>query len=538
MTPLEEDDGGMAAGARSNGAPPSARASATRAAEVERKYAVDQATILPALAHLSGVASTGQQATLDLAATYFDTEALDLTRHEMTLRRRTGGHDAGWHLKLGVDSQSRTELRQPLGRAVKTPPAALVATVRAVVRDVPLLPVATVRTHRLEYDLLGAAGEVLATICDDEVHAERLVGAPFIQDWREWEVELVNGDSRLFDALDAELTGAGARRVKGGSKLKAALGDGLPRADTAVARRGLKRATTTEFLASQLAEQLAAVHRQDLRIRSGETTSVHQLRIAARRLRSALTTCRPLLDVAAVDPVRAELKWLGASLAPARDAQVMHEQLRALLDEEAPELVMGPVVRRLDIHLRGMAEQGQRTAQEALGSDRYLRLLDMLDDLVGDPPVARRSGSRATTVVPRLLQRDAKRLRRAVRAIDDARDADERDVAFHEARKKAKRLRYAAQAAVPLFGTPAKRLATSAKGLQTALGDRQDSVVARHLLRDLAAQAFLNGENGFTFGRLHARVEQLGQDAEHRFAALWREVPHRGIRRRLRKRTP
>jgi CHAD domain-containing protein len=505
---------------------------------VERKYAVDSATLLPAFAHVSGVASTGQQATLDLAATYFDTEVFDLTRHEMTLRRRTGGHDAGWHLKLGVDSESRTEVRHPLGRAVKTAPAALVATVRAVVRDRPLLPVATVRTHRLEYDLLDAAGEVLATICDDEVHAERLVGSPLVQNWREWEVELVNGDARLFDALDAELTGAGARRVKGGSKLKAALGDGQPRPDTAATPKRLKRASTTEFLVSQLAEQLAAVQRQDLRIRSGETTSVHQLRIALRRLRSALTTYRPLLDPAAVDPVRAELQWLGASLAPARDAQVMHERLRALLDEEAAELVMGPVVRRMDLHLRGLAEQGRQTAQEALESDRYLRLLDALDDLVDHPPVARLGGSRAAKVVPRLLQRDAKRVRRTVRAIDEARDADQRDVAFHEARKKAKRLRYAAQAAVPLFGAPAKRLATSAKGIQTALGDRQDSVVARHLLRDLAAQAYLNGENGFTFGRLHARVEGQSHDAEQRFFALWREVPHRGVRRRLRKRTP
>jgi CHAD domain-containing protein len=185
-----------------------------------------------------------------------------------------------------------------------------------------------------------------------------------------------------------------------------------------------------------------------------------------------------------------------------------------------------------------MAEQGWRTAQEALASERYLRLLDALDNLVDHPPVARRSGSRAKKVVPPHLQRDAKRLRRAVRAIDEARDAVERDVAFHEARKKAKRLRYSAQAAVPLFGAPAKRLATSAKGVQTVLGDRQDSVVGRHLLRDLASQAYLNGENSFTFGRLHARVERLGQDAEQRFAALWREVPHRGIRGRLGKRTP
>lgn len=503
-----------------------------RAAEVERKYAVDAAMIVPTLTHLPGVASTGQQTTSDLVATYFDTESLDLTCHQTTLRRRTGGHDAGWHLKLGVDTDHRTELRLPLGRAVKTVPAELLAPVRSVVRDRTLQPVATVRTHRLEYDLLAASGDVLATVCDDQVHAERLVGSPLVQDWREWEVELVDGDQQLFEAIEAALTSAGAIRVRAGSKLKAALGDAVPNPPT-VARAG-KRATVSELLTSHLAQQRTAVQREDFRVRSGQTASVHQLRIAVRRLRSALTTYRPLLDPEVIDPVRGELRWLGAALAPARDAQVMHERLRAMLDGEVPELVLGPVVRRLDTHLRGLADEGSEKAREALDSERYLRLLDALDALVDHPPVVRRGDSKAAKAAPRLLERDAKRLRRAVRAVDQASDAHARDLAFHEARKKAKRLRYAAQAAAPVLGGPSKRLAKAAKGVQTALGDRQDSVVARELLRDLAAQSYLHGENGFTFGRLHARVEQQGREAERRFAALWPDVPQRGIRKGLR----
>lgn len=173
----------------------------TRQREVERTYAAPAAGALPALTGLPGVAA-GQQSTADLVATYLDTVNLDLARHRTSLRRRTGGEDAGWHLKLGIDKDKRTEVQHPLGDEADGVPSALLDPVRAIVRDHPLVPVATVRTHRLQYDLCDAAGDTLAQVCDDQVSAERLVGPPLVQEWREWEVELGDGRHGLFKAVE------------------------------------------------------------------------------------------------------------------------------------------------------------------------------------------------------------------------------------------------------------------------------------------------------------------------------------------------
>src|SRR3954452_1640911 len=150
--------------------------------EVERKYDIDPATILPTLADLDGVSSMSQASEQELEAVYFDTAELDLARHGTTLRRRTGGDDAGWHLKLPRTGDTRIELHRPLGRARRVPEQ-LLLPVRPLVRDRQLVPVARVHTRRREHTLLGAEGIALARVCDDQVYAERLHGPSQTPAW-------------------------------------------------------------------------------------------------------------------------------------------------------------------------------------------------------------------------------------------------------------------------------------------------------------------------------------------------------------------
>jgi len=157
-------------------------AGTSRHQEVERKFEPGPAVVLPSLADVEGVSAVGQPAEAQLDAVYFDTGDLDVAQHGVTVRRRTGG-DAVWHLKLPEGQDARTEVRLPLGRATKTVPAP--------VRDRRLTPVARVRNRRLEYPVLGSDAVVLATVCDDEVEAERLRAPGGVHAWREWEVELV-----------------------------------------------------------------------------------------------------------------------------------------------------------------------------------------------------------------------------------------------------------------------------------------------------------------------------------------------------------
>ena len=497
-------------------------------AEVERTYEVAQDAVLPSLTGALDGLSMGQSTEVTLDAVYFDTPDLALARRGVTLRRRTGGDDAGWHVKLPVSGDERTEIRRPLGRATTTVPKSVLTPVRAWVRDRVPVPVASVSTRRLERALTDGAGVVLATLCDDEVRAVRLVGERLEQAWREWEVELDAGGDDLLDAVGERLLGAGAEPSHTSSKLRRALGDLAPeREPNAAPTAG---ASAREVFVAELEDRVSRLHEQDAGLRAGEEDAVHKMRIATRRLRSALRTFKPLLVRERADHLAEELRWLGQQLAPARDAQVLRERLLAAVAEQPGELVMGRVAARIRADLRAAERAGRTSALAALDGERYFRLLDDLDSFATAPPfVAARDGS-AASELPRLLERDAKRVRRAVADVETAEGDEERDAALHEVRKKAKRLRYAAELATPVLGKRAKRLGRRARRVQKALGRHQDTVVARAYLREQGVRAHLDGENAFTYGRLHAREDAAAGEAVDDFVRAWAKVPAKDLR--------
>ena len=113
----------------------------SRYLEVERKFDVVESTVSPSFEGIAAVDHVEKSPTEWLDAVYFDTPSQDLARHKITLRRRTGGHDAGWHLKLPAGPDARTEVRAPLDTsdpaAENTVPSELLDVVLAIVRDRP-----------------------------------------------------------------------------------------------------------------------------------------------------------------------------------------------------------------------------------------------------------------------------------------------------------------------------------------------------------------------------------------------------------------
>jgi CHAD domain-containing protein len=500
--------------------------------EVERKYVVDDEAVVPLDDGPDG--SHWEAATsIELEAVYFDTADLDLLRRGVTLRRRTGGEDAGWHVKVPRSAGGRTELRHPLGRATRSVPATVLEPVRAIVRDRVLLPVATVATRRTAYPLVSGA-ELVATLCDDHVSAQSLLPDGGASAWREWELEVAEdvADPRaVLRAVQPSLKAAGARRSREPSKVHRALG--VEPGDRAAARStGAGPDDDMEsVLRTRLREQVAELQDQDAALRSGDPAAVHRMRIAARRTRAALTTCKPVLDEP-TDALREELRWLGLVLGPARDAQVMRARIRSSLEALPPELVLGPVRRRLDVELRTREREALAAAREALDSERYLHLLEELDDLTERLAVSARGRGPAAEVVGQLVRRDSRRLRRAVEAAGETGRGPDHDATLHEARKKAKRLRYAAELAAPVGSARTSKLVRRAKAVQDALGRHQDTVMARQALRDLGVKSFLEGENGFTFGLLHGLEQAEAQRWEARFEDAWAKVPRPGAARR------
>src|SRR5690349_17489582 len=163
--------------------------------ETERKYEAPADVELPDPGQLVDL-TVGSQDEVELDATYFDTPDLRLAQAGVTLRRRVGVDDAGWHLKLPIDADTRQELRMALGRSDSPPPARFLALTRVHTRGAALEPVATLVTRRRRWRLTDQGGAEQAELAEDRVHGVRLTPPPTELDWRELEVELVGDGSR------------------------------------------------------------------------------------------------------------------------------------------------------------------------------------------------------------------------------------------------------------------------------------------------------------------------------------------------------
>jgi CHAD domain-containing protein len=285
-----------------------------------------------------------------------------------------------------------------------------------------------------------------------------------------------------------------------------------------------KKPTAGAVVQARLATQAEELRALDPLVRSDTPDAVHRMRVAIRRLRSALATFRPLLDRSVSDPLRDELAWLAGVLGEARDTEVMHERLTAVLDAEPGETVRGGARGRVDADLDERYRRAREQALAALGSPRYRDLVARLDALVAAPPWTAAARRPARKVLRSRVAHDWRRLERRYAEATAAHDPADRALHLHETRKAAKRLRYAAETAVPVSGKKARRLVKRTKRLQTILGEHHDSVVTRAWLRDAADRTAAEGEDTFTFGVLHVREEQVAEQAEARLPKAWRKA--------------
>jgi len=256
-------------------------------------------------------------------------------------------------------------------------------------------------------------------------------------------------------------------------------------------------------------DQVAALHRWGRLVLRDEDDSVHQMRVTVRRLRSVLATYRPLLDAEWSEPLRVELKWLAALLGEVRDAEVLRRRLRRWAAEHGP----GPTsVDALRAALAERQAQGRARLLPELDGDRYRALIAGLAD-----------GLRWSEADPRKkalrkrLRRSWRRLAVAADAVGETDDTEERRRRLHEVRKKAKRVRYAAESLGGVFGKDAERLAKAAKSVQSTLGDLNDATVMIMTIGQVP-------EPDDAVRELLQVEEAAAEDAEERFASVWKKA--------------
>lgn len=443
----------------------------TRQTEIERKYDVTGDGSLPDLSGVEGVDTARTRDAVELEAVYVDTERDDLARAAITMRRRTGGKDEGWHVKLPAGA-GRTEVHAPLtdgtleGDEV-TPPGDLLDAVRAIVRGRALVPVARIRTRRTAVILSDASGAEVAEVADDAVTATDL-RTGLERAWHEVEAELlgVDGDGdgdgggqvesgsglrgdALLDAIERVLRGAGAVPSASRSKLARALGrddltdtggtdsgltdtgstdsgatdsrdaDSASRSKATGKARGRapKRGTALEAVAGSVRALTADLLAADPAVRSDDAGSVHEMRKVVRRLRSVLAAFRREVDREQADALRARLASLGGVLGAARDAEVRVARAAAAIDALPDAFVDRRMRARLVTNAKREYRRTHRRLVAFLSGPEYFALLDALDEFVADPRAGRRADRPAGKALRRALQREAERsLRRAGRA--------------------------------------------------------------------------------------------------------------------------
>ncbi|HEU4544138.1 MAG TPA: CYTH and CHAD domain-containing protein [Jiangellaceae bacterium] len=498
--------------------------------EIEHKFRVNGLFTLPDLGGVVG--SVEPRGTAELSSTYYDTADLRLARESIALRRRTGGYDDGWHLKLPVSATTpgvRDEIHVPLEPGSDDgPPDALVSYVRAVVRRAPLVPVASLRTRRTIYVLRDADGAQVAELVDDSVQvtgADGKVSSRF----RELELEERAGaSSEIIEKISRVLTDAGAVGGEFVAKVTRALGSEAT-APPEVPGHEFPRPKdpARPAIAAYLARHTRDLRAADLAVRRDAEDAVHQLRVAARRLRSGLRVFRPLLDRDWANRLRDELRWFASSLGRYRDTEVLLSRLapgRPTAAEPGRQVLRDRLTERMS--------EARTDALEVMESPRYLALHEALVAACASPVTTEDAELPCREVLPPLVAKAWRKFAAEVEALLSSESATPEgapDSRWHQVRIAAKRVRYAAEAVAPVLGKDAARFARQMAKVTEVLGDHQDAAQAAAIAEEFATSA--DAELAFALGVLCGAERAHVGSARARFAALWPKVNKEKLRR-------
>lgn len=488
--------------------------------EREVKLGVWPGFVLPDLRGALDGAAPDAPTERRLEAVYFDTPDLRLLRRGVSLRFRRGEEPREvWTAKLPERGPkigiSRREVSVP-ARAGSMP-TLLEDLVRGWALGAPLVPVARLRTLRSSTTLRRPDGEPLAVVDDDEVsilHRSR-VAARF----RELELELVDGaPSKLLERLAGRMRAAGAQPVDQMPKVVRALGPpALAPWDLAPPKLGPHPTTAELITAGLVASAARLVDHIAVVVLDEDPEGTHQARVGIRRLRSDQRTARSLLDPDVVRPLRDELRWLMGHLGEVRDLDVLLGRLRAdlgsldLVDRERAAVVLAAAADD-----RAVAYDRLRVA---LRTPRCAALLQDTAQVATAPPfTGRRPRRPASEVVPRLVRKPLRSLRREVEKQGDAPG----DEGLHRLRIKLKRVRYAAELATPVAGKQASRAAHGLAGVQDVLGDHHDACTASERLQALGDRTGPGG--AWAAGLLGGLQLAHAADDRERLWSVWEDA--------------
>ena len=455
--------------------------------EIELKFLCDPNDLGAVLA----AAPEGDDDSRELISVYFDTPELTLQKAGVSLRVRESRGRRVLTMKRG-EGLSREEYETPLeGDA---PPSEL-APLKAILSEgeaAALKPAFNVRVIRLQRLVRYGGAEIELALDQGEVTGGRRA-SPIC----EVELELKSGrPETLFDL---------ARHLGEFAPLylsfdtKSDRGQALVAEEPVESRRKSKvsldrRCTAAAAFQANARNAMAHIAANAAVLRETPSAeAVHQLRVAARRLRSALSVYRPVVDDADYANVKGELRWLAKAFDEARNLDVFAaEVLEPARAMEAPPGGLDALV----LAVARAQEASRKQARETASCARFRRL--MIDATGWAETGAWLRGEAAAeparAFAARTLQRRLHKLLKHGRRL-----ASRDDAARHQVRIEAKKLRYAAEGFSGLY--PEKkvdRFVEGLKALQDGLGQLNDIATAE----SVAGGLNLTPEAAFAAGDL------------------------------------
>jgi CHAD domain-containing protein len=449
---------------------------------------------------------------------HWDTTDLRLARWGVALEYSA---DFGWVLRLpptgeGMAAPDGAELHFDGG--AEHPPDHALDLVRVYARHEPVELVARLVTATEQTSLLDGEGAVLAQLVDDTISVYS--GPRITQRFRE--ITVLSESGPLLDRIATRFEAAGAQHARPRALVARALGlGGTPPPEIGVVTLA-GDATAGDVVRRALSSSVIRLLRHDPGVRLGiDAEDVHQARVATRRLRSDLRTFRPLLDAAWAEALRDDLRWLGGELGSVRDAEVLRDRLRSAAttlpapDRRAASVIVAP--------LAAQVRSARRHLLFAIDTDRYLDVIDHLVAATRSPVLTELAAEPARDVLPGLVRKPWRSLKSgAIGARGEVPDEQ-----LHDLRIRAKRCRYAAEAAAAATGKNAARFAREVAGLQEVLGELHDAVVAEAWLRERSAAPRIHDTALFAAGELVALQRDAAERARTGWPAAWKRVEER-----------
>jgi len=424
--------------------------------EIELKLDVPAHSLplLTASSLLKG-ASKSEAKPVNLVSVYFDTDKLKLRQKGLSLRvRRVGRHhvqtikqENGGDVALFARGQWEHNVhgKQPdLDAARGTALAPLLdKTLRRALK-----PVFETHVNRKIFQIRTGESEVELSIDKGKIEAGRK-SLPLC----EVELELKQGQAADLFKLAKVL--AHEAPVQLAVKSKADRGYALLTAEKATPVKAMPVAFAAESNVQDAFQIVARaglhqlVANQSLML-AGDAEALHQMRVALRRLRTAISLFSDMLTDPQTEALKSELKWITAELGPAREFEVFLKRVGLVTDGGRRDLGLAQVSQELR-QKRGDAFARARAAVEssrfrdlAIETAAWIKTGNWTRNLEDSTATLRQRPFAA--VAAEQLHRGCKKLLKRGKRFDTL-DPHHR----HKLRILAKKLRYAAQFFAPAF---------------------------------------------------------------------------------------